>query len=69
LGRAQRLDSAAKSQGRFVVHRDHGGGHCRAPSELQVAVWQFMKEHPWGTDPSPWAGGIPAGVPSDATIF
>jgi hypothetical protein len=63
------FDMAAKTHGSFVVNCDHGGGHCRAPAELQTAAWQFMKDHPWGFTESPWAGGIPAGIPSYCTIF
>jgi hypothetical protein len=51
------------------VNCDHGGGHCRAPADLQTAAWQFMKDHPWGVD-SPWmAGGIPGGVPDYCSIL
>lgn len=63
------LDMSAKTQGSFVVNCDHGGGHCRAPAELQSAAWQFMKDHPWGVADSPWSGGIPSGVPSYCSIF
>jgi predicted esterase len=63
------LDMNAKTHGSFVVNCDHGGGHCRAPAELQSAAWRFMKDHPWGFTESPWAAGIPDGVPSSCTIF
>ncbi|HKU39139.1 MAG TPA: hypothetical protein VJR89_13350, partial [Polyangiales bacterium] len=63
------LDKAAKSHGSFVVNCDHGGGHCQAPAALQTAAWQFMKDHPWGFQKSPWAGGIPAGVPNYCKVY
>ena len=63
------LDTSAKMHGSFVVNCNHGGGHCQAPPELQTAAWQFMKDHPWGVDPSPWAGGIPSGIPDYCEIF
>jgi poly(3-hydroxybutyrate) depolymerase len=63
------FDMMAKSHGSFVVNCNHGGGHCRAPAALQSAAWRFMKEHPWGFTASPWASGIPSGVPDYCTIF
>jgi hypothetical protein len=63
------LDMAAKTHGSFVVNCDHGGGHCQAPSDLQTAAWQFMKDHPWGFTTSPWASAIPASVPDYCEIF
>ncbi len=64
------LDMSAKTHGSFVVNCNHGGGHCRAPAELQVAAWQFMKDHPWGfTPPSPWMTAFPAGVPDYCAVF
>jgi poly(3-hydroxybutyrate) depolymerase len=62
------LDMAAKSHGSFVVNCNHGGGHCAAPAELKMASWLFMKDHPWGVE-SPWASGIPAGVPDYCEIY
>jgi hypothetical protein len=63
------LDMNAKSHGSFVVNCDHGGGHCRAPADLQSAAWEFLKDHPWGTTQSPWTDGIPSGVPSYCMPF
>jgi len=62
------FDMAAKSHGGFVVNCDHGGGHCAAPGDLQQAAWKFMKDHSWN-QPSPWMGGIPAGVPAYCKIY
>jgi hypothetical protein len=63
------LDMAAKTHGSFVVNCDHGGSHCGAPAALQTAAWKFMKDHPWGVTKSPWADGIPAGVPAYCKIY
>ena len=65
------LDTAAKDHGSFVVNCNHNGGHCAASGELHTAAWEFMKAHPYGTKAadSPWASGIPAGVPSYCEIF
>ena len=63
------LDMQAKSHGSFVVNCDHGGGHCQAPAALQTAAWQFMKDHPFGFDKSPWTAAIPSGVPNYCKIY
>lgn len=65
------LDMSAKEHGSFVVNCNHNGGHCAASTELHTAAWEFMKAHPFGTKAadSPWAGGIPSGVPEYCEIF
>lgn len=63
------LDMAAKTHGSFVVNCNHGGGHCRAPEDLQRAAWMFMKDHPWGFTDSPWKTAFPAGVPDYCKVF
>jgi predicted esterase len=65
------MDMAAKDHGSFVVNCNHNGGHCAASGELHTAAWEFMKAHPYGTTAakSPWASGIPAGVPDYCEIF
>jgi predicted esterase len=63
------LDMTAKMHGGYVVNCNHGGGHCMAPAALQTAAWKFMKEHPWGVNPSPWGSMIPAGVPEYCKVF
>jgi predicted esterase len=63
------LDMLAKTHGSFVVNCNHGGSHCGAGQPLQTAAWQFMKDHPWGVTPSPWAAAIPAGIPDYCKIF
>jgi acetyl esterase/lipase len=63
------LDETLASQGGFVVNCDHGGGHCGASPELQMAAWQFMKDHPFGVSPEPYADGLPASFPSYCQIF
>jgi predicted esterase len=65
------LDDAAKTRGAFVVNCNHNTGHCTAPTALHTAAWEFMKAHPFGTNAknSPWASGIPAGIPAYCKIF
>ncbi|MEY4511974.1 MAG: hypothetical protein RLZZ450_4096 [Pseudomonadota bacterium] len=63
------FDMTAKKHGSLVVNCDHGGGHCRAPGDLQKAAWKFMQENPFGVADSPWKTAIPAGVPSYCKVF
>jgi hypothetical protein len=58
------LDNATAAAGGFAVDCNHGGGHVAAPPDLKAAGWVFMKAHPFGTKPSPYEGGLPAGFPS-----
>ena len=50
--------------GGYVLNCNHGGSHCAAPAALQSAGWRFMKDHPFGVSPKPYAGGLPSGYPS-----
>lgn len=62
-------DAHMKEAGSFVVNCDHGGGHCRAPSELYSAAWEFMKAHPFGVEPSPFEDGLPDTFPDYCQIY
>lgn len=59
-------DIAAK--GGFAVDCNHGGGHCGATAAVVSAQWQFLKDHPFGTKPSPYVNGLPSDFPSYCTI-
>lgn len=61
-------DTAFAARGGFVINCNHGGGHCAAPKDLKLAMWQFMKDHPFGVDPEPYANGLPATFPSYCQI-
>ncbi len=52
----------------MVVECNHGLGHCRAPAELNEKAWAFLKAHPFGTKPSPYADGLPLDFPSYCAI-
>ncbi|HKU36881.1 MAG TPA: hypothetical protein VJR89_02005 [Polyangiales bacterium] len=54
--------------GGFAVVCDHGGGHCGAPQAVRDAQWQFLKDHPFGVRPEPYAAGLPASFPSVCKI-
>jgi hypothetical protein len=61
-------DKFLVSKGGFAVDCNHGGGHVGAPADLKAAGWEFMKAHPFGTKPSPYAGGLPASYPKYCMI-
>jgi predicted esterase len=60
LEATNRLVELLGEQDRFVLRCDHGGGHS-VPAGAQQSVWQFFTDHPYGTQPSPYASGIPNG--------
>ena len=60
--------TASLAKGGFVVDCEHGAGHCGAPPDLQVAAWQFMKDHPYGVSAEPYAKGLPSSFPSYCKI-
>jgi hypothetical protein len=51
-------------RGRFVIICGHGGGHTLPGPINGGRDWQFLLDHPFGTSPSPYAGGLPAGYPA-----
>ncbi len=54
--------SQLKAAGHFAMFCDHGGGHS-IPTRLVPGVFQFFLDHPYGRNPSPYAGGkIPGGI-------
>jgi hypothetical protein len=54
--------STLKGAGHFAMLCDHGGGHS-IPMALVPGVWQFFLDHPFGRNPSPYAGGkIPSAI-------
>jgi hypothetical protein len=63
-----RFVSDIVAKGGFAVNCDHGGGHCASPAAVKAAQWQFLKAHPFGVSPSPYASGLPAGFPSVCQI-
>ena len=56
------------SKGGFEVQCDHGGGHCLSPAEVKNAQWEFLKAHPFGVTPEPYAAALPASFPSYCKI-
>jgi poly(3-hydroxybutyrate) depolymerase len=65
---SERYGAVVRQGGGFWIDCNHMRGHCGAPSDLYSAAWEFLKAHPYGTKPSPYEGGLPAGVPSYCKI-
>ena len=63
------LDGLVATAGGFAVDCDHGGGHVGAPDNLKTAGWQFLKDHPFGVSPEPYANGLPSTFPSYCKII
>ena len=63
---AQVKDIAAK--GGFAVDCNHGGGHCGSPQNVKAMQWKFLKDHPFGVAPEPYAAGLPADFPTFCAI-
>ena len=53
-----------KSAGHFSFLCNHGLGHHLPPAAGASSAWRFLKDHPFGTSPSPYVAGLPAGFPS-----
>lgn len=51
------------SYGFFTMMCHHTSGHIQ-PGKVVERALDFLLEHPFGTDPSPFAGGIPNDYPS-----
>jgi hypothetical protein len=67
---SEAYDNYMMKAGAFAIDCDHGGGHCGAPADLQASAWQFMKDHPYGTKPSPYlAAGLPSTFPKYCKIW
>jgi len=62
-------DNYVLKYGGFAVNCIHSTGHCGAPRALYEFAWQFMKDHPFGTKPSPYAGGLPSGAHESCEVF
>lgn len=61
------LSEGLLGDGSFVVECVHDRGHALPPWGFEPA-WTFLKEHPKGVTPEPWAGGLPASMPAECHI-
>jgi poly(3-hydroxybutyrate) depolymerase len=59
----QTWQTTLKNAGHFAMFCDHGGGHRLPGAAVVGGVFQFFMDHPYGTNPSPYAGGkIPSAI-------
>jgi len=68
----KKLDSAVAAAGGFAVGCDDGGSHTdffTIRAGVGGKAWQFLKDHPYNTKPSPYAAGLPAGFPKYCKII
>jgi predicted esterase len=65
---SRQLLSTLAPLGSFLVECNHNSGHCGAPASLHENAWEFMLAHPFGTDPSPYANGLPGDFPNFCAI-
>jgi predicted esterase len=54
--------------GSFIVDCNHNSGHCGAPASLHEKAWEFLLAHPFGTQPSPFASGLPSDFPDFCAV-
>jgi hypothetical protein len=66
---SEAYDNYILKYGGFAVNCIHSSGHCGAPAALYSSAWQFLKDHPFGTKPSPYAMGLPSGFHSSCKVF
>jgi len=53
-----------RARGAYATICNHGLGHDIPKGQgEQAAIWQFFVDHPFGTQPSPYAAGPPVGFP------
>jgi hypothetical protein len=51
------------AEGHFSIICDSGEGHG-IPRDVKSVAWSFLRDHPYGTVPSPYAAGLPIGFPT-----
>lgn len=56
-----------QENGHFAFVCNHGRGHT-IPADATGSVWRFFQDHPFGTDPSPYEGGLPEGFASYCSL-
>lgn len=61
------LSEGLQDDGHFVVECVHNRGHTLPPWGI-APVWTFLDAHPKDTSPSPWAEGLPTGMPGDCRL-
>lgn len=64
---SQKYHDDLTADGHFSFLCNHNKGHT-VPSDGRASAWQFLLDHPFGTQPEPYASGLPAGFPSYCTL-
>ncbi|MFT3772444.1 MAG: hypothetical protein QM820_44180 [Minicystis sp.] len=64
---SQSYHDALTEDGHFSFLCNHGKGHT-VPSDGRASAFQFLMDHPFGTRPEPYAGGLPASFPSYCSL-
>jgi hypothetical protein len=63
------LHSELLATGHFSIICNHNQGHTIPVGQgEQTSIWRFLQEHPFGTNPSPYAAGLPEGFPPYCTL-
>lgn len=62
-GASTRYAADVRAMGNFSAICDHGKGHS-IPRDAAPSLLTFFAAHPYGTLPSPYAGGLPASFPT-----
>lgn len=66
------VEDSVVGAGGFAIDCDDGGDHAIAWFLTRAGVngmaWQFLKDHPYGAQPSPYQGGLPLGFPDYCSI-
>jgi predicted esterase len=65
---SRQLASVLGPLGSFIVDCNHNSGHCGAPASLHEKAWEFLLAHPFGTQPSPFASGLPSDFPDFCAV-
>lgn len=60
---SERYLQVMQEAGRFGFICNHGMGHSVPQNGAQASVWKFFHDHPFGTQPSPYAEALPADFP------
>lgn len=60
---SEMYQAVIEDRGGFAFICDHGMGHSIPQGSAQASVWQFFRDHPYGTKPSPYTDGLPKGFP------
>ena len=62
-------DGQVAKLGGFAVDCNTGLGHVEAGDALKMSGWQFLKDHPFGVSPEPYAKGLPSGFATGCKII